>query len=374
MTIKQTRNAPIPKTLTSAPSAPAANPTNVAKNSAAHETSATGRTGPATGQQVQQQQPPASAPPGWHQDQLGKPKATPQDTSAKAMFQSKETVAALNSRRNSVFTTRASQGTPKGVEANPAEIASASGSLHAMAKKPSKDYTQLATNHQAQLSAWVEQGRDPVIQASSQAGGVCSVMVNEWARSGLLGADAEGAFRALLHSGSYGHFVELQKEGEFVQNQVVKNEQFLVADDLAKNHMTLNDRRTLQQQSAARDRNNTIPNLTTRDVTPQGATISSHLDFGFALSRVVRNEFPPGNTSAFFKLGINDSNGDSGHAIGIKASRLPGGTVEFSVLDPNTGEFTQIPQDRFAGFWKDHMAQTYDNAYQNGTWSLLHVT
>jgi hypothetical protein len=252
-----------------------------------------------------------------------------------------------------------------------------------MAKTPSKAFTQLATKCQARIDAWVEQGSDPVIQKSSQAGGVCAVMVEEWIRSGL--ADADVAFRALLNSGVYDYFVKLQKKGAFVQSQVVKNDQFLVHDSVAKSHLTFVDRKSLQQhQSTTYDRNKTIPGLTTSDVTPQDATIPTHLDFSFELSKAARRHMPPVPpllapatsmmTSAFYKLGLDDSEGGSGHAIGIKVHQQTGSKAVFSVLDPNTGEFTQLNQDHFSRFWTDYMTLTYEKTYLNGTWTLLRVT
>jgi hypothetical protein len=361
----------MPKALTSAPSAPPSSATNSSKSSAANGASATGNTGSVTGPRVQQQPPPAAAPPGWHQDQLGKQQATPQDPSAKAMFQSQETVAALNSRRGSVFTTRASPGAPGSTASE--ELAPQSGSLHAMAKKPTKDHQQLATKHQAQLSAWVEQGRDPVIQKSSEAGGVCSVMVEEWSREGLKGPSGEAGFRNTLNSGDYQQFVDLQKKSGFVQQQVVQNENFIVSNSLASQNLSVDERRTLQQETLAHDRNNHIPGLNTRNVTPQNPAITTNLDFAFELSRTLQRDQPAEGTSAFYKLGITDTSG-AGHAIGLKTEHLPGGKLEHSMLDPNTGEFTKIPQQNFATFIKEHMNQTYDKGYQGGEWSMHRVT
>ncbi|ATB36308.1 hypothetical protein CYFUS_001722 [Cystobacter fuscus] len=80
-----------------------------AKSGATTEAATTGSAGAPTGQQVQQQKPPASAPPDWHQDQLGKPKAPSQEpSSGNAVFKSKDDVAAMNARRNSVYGARPS--------------------------------------------------------------------------------------------------------------------------------------------------------------------------------------------------------------------------------------------------------------------------
>lgn len=244
-------------------------------------------------------------------------------------------------------------------------------------KKVPSAYTALAQKFFGHVTAWVEQGSDPVIQKSTQSAGVCSVMVEEWIRSGV--NDAEPAFRALLGSGEYAHFVKLQKQGDFVQRQVVRGDQFLVSDTVARGHMTLGDRQSLQtHQSTTYDRNKTVPGLTVVNLTDPPEALGTYLDFAFELSKAARRNLPPpapaSGAVAFYKLGLDDSEGGGGHAIGLKVEQPTGAKAHFSVLDPNTGEFTGLSETVFTKFWVSYMDQTYGKSYLGGTWSMLQVS
>ncbi|OJH39548.1 hypothetical protein BON30_18815 [Cystobacter ferrugineus] len=354
----------MPRALNSTSSSTPASSANSTQSSAA-----TGSAGATAEAKVQEQKPPASSPPGYHKDQLGKPNATPQDTSANAVFQSKKDVAALNSRRNSVFTSRPAQGNPGSAASR--ELAPQAGALQGGHKKayPQPEFLTLAAQNGAHIDAWVDQANNESVQNSPHAAGVCNAMVNEWTRAGVNGTDA--AFSAVLQTGQYHQFVKLQEKATQVQHQVIKNENFIL--DNSAHNMGFGDQFMLQVQNSAHDQNNAVPNLNTQRLTPQNAGITTNANLAGQLSTLLQQNMPPAGSTANFKMRIVDTNG-AGHAIGIKTHHLPNGQVEHSMLDPNTGEFTKIPQQNFTQFVTDHMNLMYGNDYQNGRWALNHVT
>jgi hypothetical protein len=251
---------------------------------------------------------------------------------------------------------------PLGTQAKPL----ATGLNQNNSLQPNKANQALAKDHDGVITAWVEQGRNPVVQKSSEHGGICSVMVEDWCRQGAKGPGEEQQFRNKLNSNDYGSFVKDQRNANFMQQQMVKNEQFIVANQ----HTKLSGSATgLYNTNQGYDRNNNVPGLTSTPTVPS-RPLTDHASFAGDLKQQLNNNQPADGQSAFYKMGL--SNGEGGHAVGVKTENM-GGQLRHSVLDPNTGEFTRIPDSKFTPFMNKYMDQNYGNDYKGGSWELLNL-
>ncbi|ATB34799.1 hypothetical protein CYFUS_000206 [Cystobacter fuscus] len=232
--------------------------------------------------------------------------------------------------------------------------------------RPNSANQALAQQHGGVITAWVEQGSNPVVQKSSEHGGICSVMVEDWCRQGLKGPGEEQQFRNKLNSNDYASFVQDQRNASFIQQQMVKNEQFIVANQ----NTTLSGSAVgLYNTNQTYDRNNNVPGLTSTATVPP-RPLTDHASFAGELKQQLNNNQPADGQAAFYKMGL--SNGSGGHAVGIKTENM-GGQLRHSVLDPNTGEFTRIPDNQFTPFMNKYMDQNYGKDYKGGTWELLNL-
>ncbi|ATB37775.1 hypothetical protein CYFUS_003200 [Cystobacter fuscus] len=350
------KNRPAPRTLNTTSTQAPAKSTPTAKSDAAN-----GTAGASPSPQVQPQKPSASAPPSYHQDQLGKPKAPAQAPSGNAVFQSRQDIATLNSRRGSVFSTRPAQGT-----------SASSAPLATSARQAPAKFQQLATTHQAEITAWSDQANNPTIQNSSEKGGVCAAMVNEWARAGSAGPQQEADFRKRLNDGDTQHFVDLQRTSRQKHEQFIKNDDFLESHPIA-NHLKSDVRNELKAENDKHNQTMNVAGFKPEDMLfPATKRINSNEHLAEMVSGAMQTAKPlvPEGTSFFAKMMVTDKNQTGGHAIGVKMTHLPGGKMEYSMLDPNTGEFSKIPEQNLKNFMTDHMNKTYGKDYVGGGLSL----
>lgn len=240
--------------------------------------------------------------------------------------------------------------------------------------QPNAANQKIANAHGGTITAWVEQASNPAIQNSSEKAGVCSVMVEDWCRQGLKGPEQEKQFRDKLNSNDYASFIKDQRAGDQVQKQMIGNLDFMRAE-INKNNMGVfgqykvgdGDLSALLDSNNAHNRNTNVPGLKSSQTVPS-QKLDSNQHFAGALSAHLNMNAPVNGGSAYYKLGL--TNGSGGHAIGVKTENV-NNTLRHSVLDPNTGEFSRIPNNNLMPFMNQYMDQNYKKDYHGGQWDLV---
>ncbi|MBU8898981.1 hypothetical protein DRW03_25315 [Corallococcus sp. H22C18031201] len=145
-----------------------------------------------------------------HSDKVDSKKAAPQDTSTQKMFQSKETVAALNSRRGSLWKSPSSptSSRPSSPDAHSATLAKLSQGVHLEnVEGAPREFIQAKCNDikadipSAEILHYIDQGGDPRLADNQDArDGICSAMTSEWIRQGASHPNMNEASQAFAHT------------------------------------------------------------------------------------------------------------------------------------------------------------------------------
>ncbi|MBJ6763410.1 hypothetical protein JGU66_21805 [Myxococcaceae bacterium JPH2] len=153
---------------------------------------------------------PTKAAAEWHSDTVDSKKAAPQDTSTQKMFQSKETVAALNSRRGSLWKSPSSptSSRPASPDAHAAALAKLRQGVHLEnVEGTPRQFIQEQCNlikadiPSAEILHYIDQGGDPRLEDNQDArDGICSAMTSEWIRLGASHANMNEASQAFTHT------------------------------------------------------------------------------------------------------------------------------------------------------------------------------
>ncbi|OJH36260.1 hypothetical protein [Cystobacter ferrugineus] len=371
-----------------------------AKSGATTEAATTGSAGAPTGQQVQQQKPPASAPPGWHQDQLGKPTAPSQEpSSGNAVFKSKDDVAAMNARRNSVYGAR-----PSGSSGRAAATAQTS---HLEAPSPQLGMSASGSSVQADCQALSQKYGANMMVESYQSDrlsgktfaeftranqGVCAAMATEWIRLNLIdqrngGVVNQQVFRDLVGQGQnmHAHFASLQHQNQEAIEHLNKmgaeaDKLHGVAADAHQRHTSptmwdkmrgtvptvaeanakigaansaLNAHRAAQQAHLS----GVVGNLSTPQRHPQKRPIDD-------LANNFAAQIPNGGFSV---IHLHHPSDPTGHDIAVHNTNPP------RLLDANTGEWQFNTINDMNAFMNEYVQKFYSQQeFKGGSFSLTH--
>ncbi|OJH34941.1 YopT-type cysteine protease domain-containing protein [Cystobacter ferrugineus] len=392
------KNSPAPRMLNTTSTHAPAKSTPTAKSDAAN-----GATGASPSPQVQPQKPPASAPPGYHQDQLGKPKAPSQaPTGHGGVFQSQKDVATLNSRRGTVFSTRPSQGGPSGPasSAQPKQLEQLQTSAHLSnrgASKAEQDCNALAQKHGAACTTKIFQS-DKLNSVATQEfpgarNGVCIAMSSEWIRSNIQDAktgtnDHSQLFHTLAENGGRpevnAHFVNLQHENLAAIshiNDLINKKNTALADLVDTNerfkqppppkwkawaapHPT--EAEVLQKLDTANAAQAAYSQAKQNELNRLVGGVS-HGSAGTAakineLENNFAGQFPQ---NGFHQVSIFRADGSGGHDLAVQMGDKP------RLLDPNTGEWKFESKQQMNDFMKDYMKTMYPS-YSSGNFESTH--
>ncbi|ATB37865.1 hypothetical protein CYFUS_003290 [Cystobacter fuscus] len=402
MPISPINNRPAQATHTATRTSQAANPSSTngtAKSGATNEAAATGSTGAPAGPQVQQQKP-ASAPPGWHQDQLGKQKAPTQDPSAgNAVFKSKQDVAVMNARRGSVFTTR-----PAGTSNNAATTAQIS---HLAAPSPQLGKSASGSSVQADCQALSQKYGANMLANSFQSDrlegqtfkefskaneGVCAAMATEWIRLNLTDQQRGGdvnkqVFRQMVGHGQNmsAHFAAIQHQNQ--ETIADLNKMGAAADKLHDEALDAQKRHT--NPGIMDKMRGTIP--TVADVNGKIRAANNALNAHSAAQQAHLNGLVDGLSAAqrhpqrrpindlannfaaqlpnggFSVIHLHHPSEPTGHDIAVHNTNPP------RLLDANTGEWQFQSTNDMNAFMNEYVQKFYSQQdFAGGSFSLTH--
>ncbi|OJH42176.1 YopT-type cysteine protease domain-containing protein [Cystobacter ferrugineus] len=362
MTIQKTRSAPMPRVLDSTPTSRPASPAT------------SGAAAPAAAPRAETSKAPAAPPASYHQDQLGKARAPSQAPAGNPVFQSKQDIAVMNSRRNSVYGARA----PK--VSNRAESTS----------QTRVDCDQLAQKHGTACTTKIFQS-DPgrlegaAIQAfPGTSNGVCVAMSSEWIRANLQDAkEGTQAHSTLFHEmaengggrinshffnkqqqhlESNQHINPLVEEQKAAQQAVIKTYNDIqnppkpslwasmtgsaqpppTMADLAPKNAAYHAAKKAADDAKQAELNRVVGNLSHGSVEPGSDFDKVHQDFA--------GQFPK---QGFYQVSLFRKDGTGGHDIAVQMGNNP------RLLDPNTGEWKFQSPAHMNAFMHDYMKTIY---------------
>lgn len=390
------KNSPAPRPLHTTTTRAPANATPTAPSGAANGAASASPTA-----QVQPQKPAISAPPGYHQDQLGKAQVPSQAPTGHAAFQSKQDVAALNSRRSSVFATRSPPGGASGpvssAQSKQIEQLQAPTQVSARgASKTEQDFDALAQKHGVSCSTRIFQS-DRLSGTAAQEfkgarNGVCIAMSSEWIRSGIQDAKAGNGnqsqlFQMLAENGGKTdinpHFIQLQHQSlESLSNinQLVGKQQAAL-DDLRKTNELSKapepskwtpwvpprpDANVLQQKFDAYKTAEAAANKAKQtELNRLVGGVSQGVPGPSAECSKLTNDFSGQFSNGFHQVSIFKPNGSGGHDMAIHMGDKP------KLIDPNTGVMEFQSKAQLNSFMKDHMRTFYPD-YSAGKFESTH--